>query len=346
MAEISRLRDLRLDETIRDFTRVVHDQDLLNMLFVLTCADTHAVGDGIWTELKGKFLSELYGRATAVLAAASEAGTTQEEVFSFVPDLAKQRERIQKQLSHHNLPQEAIHEHTARMPAQYLLNTPLEEMYLHMAMINRLRTSGLPTVDFKTEFGSDYTEMTIVAYDDPDPGLLAKIVGVLYALDINIHGSQVFTRDTTVSIALDSLWIDYRGKPLSPSKRAEVQETLRQVLTGKMDLDALMEKRKKPAKQQVIHAAKIDDETSERFSLLEVRAPDEPGVLYRLSAAVSSLGWNILSARVSVFGSRVRAAFYITDSNGQKIPESESERLLNALPREEYKRRRVAIRGA
>lgn len=342
MAETSRLRDLRLDETIRDFTRVINDQDTLNMLFVLTCADTHAVGEGIWTEMKGRFLSELYGRVTAVLQAASEAGTTQEAVFNFVPDLAKHRERIQRQLSHQNLPQEAIHELTARMPAQYLLNTPLEEMYLHMAMFNRLRSTGLPTVDFKTEFGSDYTEMTIVAYDDPTPGLLAKIVGVLYALDCNIHGAQVFTRASTVHIALDTLWIDYRGKPLSPSKRAEVQETLRQVLTGKMPLQALFEKRKKPHKQQVIHGARIDEETSDRYSLLEVRAPDEPGVLYRLCAALSRLEWNIHSARVSVFGSRVRAAFYITTTGGGKVPAGDVERLLSTLPREEFKARRPA----
>jgi [protein-PII] uridylyltransferase len=242
---------------------------------------------------------------------------------------------------HQNLPSDAIHEHTIRMPAQYLLNTPLEEMYLHMAMINRLRATGLPIVDFKTEFGSDFTEMTIVAYDDPAPGLLAKIVGVLYALDLNIHGSQVFTRVSSVSIAIDTLWIDFRGKPLSTSKRAEVQETLRNVLLGKQMLAALFEKRKKPETQQVIHRATLDDATSDRYSLLEVRAPDETGVLYRLSAALSRLKWNIHSARVSVWGSRVRAAFYVTDPAGVKIPQSSLEELLNALPREEFHRRKL-----
>lgn len=342
MAEISRLRDLSLEETIREFTRSVVDMDNLNMLYVLTFADTHAVGAGIWTEMKSKFLSELYGRTSAALAAMNEAGVTEEDVFNYVPDLAKHRERLRRQLAQHNLPQEAIHEHTVRMPAQYLLNTPLEEMYMHMAMINRLRSTGLPTVDFKTEVGSDYTEMTIVAYDDPSPGLLAKIVGVLYALDINIHGSQVFTRDSSVSIALDTLWIDFRGKPLSQGKRAEVQETLRSVLTNRLYLPALFEKRKKPSKKQVIHRAILDSESSDRFSLLEVRAPDEPGVLYRLTSALSSLKWNIHSARVSIWGSRVRAAFYITGAGGSRIPQSDLPRLLSLLPREEFQRRKLS----
>ncbi|MDR3706749.1 MAG: HD domain-containing protein [Capsulimonadaceae bacterium] len=341
MAEISRLRDLSLDETIREFTRIVTDTDLLNMLYCLTWADTHAVGSGIWTEMKSKFLGELFGRAQQALTAMSEEGASEEQVFNYVPDLAKHRERLNRQLSHHNLPQEAIHEHTVRMPAQYLLNTPLEEMYLHMAMINRLRATGLPTVDFKTEFGADYSEMAVVTYDDPAPGLLAKIVGVLYALDLNIHGSQVFTRESSVSIAIDTLWVDYRGKPLSTQKRAEVQETLRNVLTRRLYLPALFEKRRKPSKQQVIHRAVLDSTSSDRYSLLEVRAPDEPGVLYRLTSAISGLKWNIHSARVSVWGSRVRAAFYVTDVGGGKIPDGDIERLYGVLPREEFTRRKI-----
>lgn len=341
MAETSRLRDLRLDETIRDFARTVNDLDLLNMLYLLTCADTNAVGDGIWSEMKGKFLGELYSRAEAVLSASDAAGGT-DLAASYVPDLAKLRERIKKQLAQHNLPQDAIHEHTNRMPAQYLLNTPLEEMYLHMAMINRLRDTSLPTVDFKTEYGSDYTEMTVVCYDDPGPGLLAKIAGVMYALDVNLHATQIFTRDASVRIALDTLWADYRGRPLSSSKKAEVQETLRQVLTGKIALEALFEKRKKPEKEQLIHLARLDDTASDRYSLLEVRAPDEPGVVYRLCYALARLGWNIHSARMSVWGSRVRAAFYITDTAGNKVPADELSRLMSALPREEYQQRRIA----
>jgi [protein-PII] uridylyltransferase len=341
MAETSRLRDIRLDETIRDFTRICTDLELLHMLYLLTCADTQEVGVGVWTEMKARFLAELYSRAVAALVAANEMGGVGAAAFDYVPDLAKHRERIRKQLAHHNLPLDLVHEHTNRMSAQYLLNTPLEEIYLHMAMIDRLRQTGQPTVDLKTEFGSDYTEATVVAYDDTKPGLFAKIAGVLYALDLNLHASQVFTRGSSVRIALDTLWIDYRGKPLSSTKKAEVQETLRAVLTSTISLAELFEKRKKPAKVQIIHGARIDSISSDRYSLLEIRSPDEPGVIYRLSNAISRLGWNIHSARVSVWGSRVRATFYITDIEGAKISEDQLPIVYEALPREEYRSRRA-----
>ena len=59
MAETSRLRDLNLDETLREFTEVAGDLDRLNMLYLLTYADTRAVGEGVWTQVKARFLREL-----------------------------------------------------------------------------------------------------------------------------------------------------------------------------------------------------------------------------------------------------------------------------------------------
>lgn len=333
MAETSRLRDLSLDETIRDFVKAVPDVDSLNMLYLLTYADTAAVGAGVWTEVKGKFLGELYHRAESLLSVALDHDAQGDATLASPgPSLARQRERIRRGLAKHDLPPDLVVEHTRSLSAQYLLNTPLEEMYLHIAMVSRLRDTIQPIVDFKSEFGADFTEMTICAYDDPKPGLLAKITGVLYAHDVNVHVAQVFTRESSVRIALDTLWIDFRGKPLSLGKRAEVQESLRRVLLGEIGIGSLLQQHRKPLKEQEIHSATIDDATSERFSVLDVSAPDERGVLYRLTRAISALGWNIHAARLSVWGSRARDAFYLTDVDGGKVATADVSRLLSSLP--------------
>ncbi len=338
MAETSRLRDLALEETIQEFVRQVPDSDCLHMLYLLTYADTAAVGAGIWTEVQGRFLAELYGRSEFALSAPpSDNGGPP---LTVVPDLKRQRERIRKGLAQRNLPTDIILEHTRSLPAQYLLNTPLEEMYLHIAMIGRLRETFAPSLDFKNEYGADYTELTLCAYDDPKPGLLAKITGVLYAHDVNLHTAQVFTRDASVRIAIDTLWVDYRGHPLPSHKRGELEGSLRRVLLGEIGIGELLQMHKKPLKEQTIYAAKINDEASERFSLLEVSAPDETGVVYRLSRAVSALGWNIHAARLSVWGSRARDAFYITGQDGNKVPSADVSRLLAALPQEAFSKQK------
>ena len=338
MAETSRLRDMALEETIQEFVRQVPDLDCLHMLYLLTYADTAAVGAGIWTEVQGRFLAELYGRSELLLSAPLPADGSPPPSPAF--DLKRQRERIRKGLAQHNLPTDIILEHTRSLPAQYLLNTPLEEMYLHIAMIGRLRETFAPSVDFKNEYGADYTELTLCAYDDPKPGLLAKITGVLYAHDVNLHTAQVFTRDASVRIAIDTLWIDYRGHPLPSHKRSELEGSLRRVLLGEIGIGELLQQQKKLLKEQTIYAAKINDEASERFSLLEVSAPDETGVVYRLSRAISALGWNIHAARLSVWGSRARDAFYITGQDGNKVPSTDVSRLLSALPQEAFSKQK------
>ncbi len=342
MAETSRLRDLTLDETVREFAKDVPDMDSLNMLYLLTYGDTNSVGEGVWTEVKGKFLSELYYRAEQVLAAAEPRGI----LTPSVTNVTRHRERIRKQLGQQNLPVDVINEHTRNLPAQYLLNTPLEEIELHIAMVSRLRDTYVPIVDLNHEFGADFTEMAICAFDDPKPGLLAKITGVLYACDINVHVAQVFTRESSLRIAIDTLWVDYRGKPLSSSKKAEVQDYIRKVLLGKMTTEDLLKQRKKPLKEQTIYTATINDTLSDRFSLLEVSAPDEKGVCYRLASAVSALGWNIHAARLSVWGSRARDAFYITDAKHNKVPAADVERLLKALPTASFVKKKLASPGS
>jgi UTP:GlnB (protein PII) uridylyltransferase len=91
-----------------------------------------------------------------------------------------------------------------------------------------------------------------------------------------------------------------------------------------------------------VHSATMDDVTSDRYSLLEIQAPLEPGVLYRVTQAVSNLRWNIHSARLSLWGSRVRAAFYITTALGAKLEASSITQLNKVLQGDELKSRGIS----
>jgi [protein-PII] uridylyltransferase len=68
---------------VRGFAETVGTEDRLNMLFVLTYADTHAVGPGVWNEWKATLLEDLYAKARRHLA--GEAGA---------PSSADRRSRV------------------------------------------------------------------------------------------------------------------------------------------------------------------------------------------------------------------------------------------------------------
>ena len=63
----------------------------------------------------------------------------------------------------------------------------------------------------------------------------------------------------------------------------------------------------------------INNQWSDRYTVIEVSGLDRPGLLYELTTAISKLNLNIASAHVATFGERARDVFYVTDLLGAQI---------------------------
>ena len=63
----------------------------------------------------------------------------------------------------------------------------------------------------------------------------------------------------------------------------------------------------------------INNQWSNRYTMVEVTGLDRPGLLYELTTTLSKLNLNIASAHVATFGERVVDVFYVTDLLGAKI---------------------------
>jgi [protein-PII] uridylyltransferase len=103
------------------------------MLYLLTYADTRAVGEGVWTPVKGRFLRDLWRRSAAVLSEEDTVGVDPERV-------ARARRRLQKDLTLKNLPEAEVAEHIQSMPPLSLLNQSLAQMALHIEFVRRVRS--------------------------------------------------------------------------------------------------------------------------------------------------------------------------------------------------------------
>lgn len=309
MAQTARVRDLYLDSTIREFTQVVNDIERLQMLYLLTCVDTRAVGERIWVPAQAVFLHELYRRALRML----------EGELPDIPNLTNLRRQLIRRLSKHPVPAASIESHVAQMPSSYLLNVPPEQMTLHIHYVERAR-EGEPVIEFHNAPQSPYTELTICTLDDPLPGLLSKIAGVLYAQEVEVHAARVFTREEHPRVALDTLWIDTRHRPLSPNQCASLERALKSVLTGEQSVETLLSERKKrpDAPLQMYHL-QLRSDTPDAYTMIEMQVPVDLGALYRSSRVLSGLGWNIHSARLGQWAGRTVIGFYVTDSVGNKI---------------------------
>jgi [protein-PII] uridylyltransferase len=63
----------------------------------------------------------------------------------------------------------------------------------------------------------------------------------------------------------------------------------------------------------------VDNDASESATVLEVRAPDEVGLLHRITRVLFEAHLDVVSARVSTLGELVVDAFYVRETTGTKV---------------------------
>ncbi|MYS66934.1 ACT domain-containing protein, partial [Streptomyces sp. SID5473] len=72
-------------------------------------------------------------------------------------------------------------------------------------------------------------------------------------------------------------------------------------------------------------------DASHRATVLEVRAPDAPGLLHRIGLALEDAGVRVRSAHVSTLGANAVDAFYLTADGGGPLSADAAEDLARTL---------------
>jgi [protein-PII] uridylyltransferase len=166
------------------------------------------------------------------------------------------------------------------------------------------------TVDPTT---SDLTLLTVAALDRT--GLISALTGALAVSGIEVLSADVWT--TADGIALDVLRVTRRLGGETDWRR--VERLIRGALDGSVNLRAELDKRAKSyaSKQQLVTqrgAAPeviVDDDIEERATVVEVRAPDQLALLYRVATTLTSLGLDIRAAKVTTLGHEVVDSFSV-----------------------------------
>jgi len=71
---------------------------------------------------------------------------------------------------------------------------------------------------------------------------------------------------------------------------------------------------------------RFDVEGSATATIVEVRAPDQPGLAYTIADTLAHLGLDITFAKIATAKAAALDVFYVTDESGRKLsPEAMSE---------------------
>src|SRR6516164_9396611 len=313
MSTLAQSRDLSDRKTIENFAAVVQSLERLKLLTILTTADIRSVGPGVWNGWKAQLIRTLYYETEPVLTGGfSEVNRAQR--------VARAQAEFRAELS--DWPTAALDAYIERHYPAYWLKVDLPHKLEHARFVRASEEAGkkLATrVGFDS--GRSVTELTIFAPDHP--WLLSVIAGACALAGANIVDAQIYT--TTDGLALDTIAVsrEFERDEDEARRAARISDAVEKAVRGELKLPEIVAKRAPPKGRLKAFAIEpevtVNNQWSNRYTVVEVTGLDRPGLLYELTTTLSKLNLNIASAHVATFGERVVDVFYVTDLTGAQI---------------------------
>ncbi len=308
-------RDLAEERVIEEVALRIGDLSRLNALYLLTLADAEATGPRALNAWKRSLLEELYAKVKKLL-----------EARWHVRDLDLLKEK--KKLLGERFPRELVE----RIPLPQLEIYSLEELEKILELVWEFEEKEPEVIlEFREERLNGVRRVFVVTRDRP--GLFADLVGGFFASGFDIRKARAFT--WSGGLAVDEFWIE----PLVAGEEFEGwQVRLERILKGEEEVAEAVRRRREaflrvgprnPLRPDI--EVRMDQEASDFYSLLEIYAPDRPGLLYEIAAVISESGFVIGKALLSEKEDLVADIFYIQTREGEKLSAPEAESLVQKI---------------
>jgi [protein-PII] uridylyltransferase len=167
--------------------------------------------------------------------------------------------------------------------------------------------------------------VTVVAPDRP--GLFWRVAGTLALHGLDVVSARAWSSADGFAIERFRVQSVFGRTP----DWSLVESDLNRVLAGRLSLEARLADRARdyassprppsaaPARLEV----SVDNDASDSATVIEVRAPDRIGTLYRITKALAELELDVRLAKVTSLGHEVVDAFYVVDHTGGKLTDAD-----------------------
>ncbi|MFF3343802.1 [protein-PII] uridylyltransferase [Streptomyces sp. NPDC002779] len=294
-------RDLEDPATVRSVAEAVGSQSTLELLHALTEADALATGPAAWSSWRGSLVTDLVKRVSAVLA-----GDASDEPEAAAPTAEQERLAI-----------EAV-----------ATGSPVLAL--------RAQTEP-PTDDQPTGDPEPLGVELLIAVPD-QPGVLPAVAGILAMHRLTVRTAELRALDLPAGVEGSVLLLNWRvaAEYGSLPQAARLRADLVRALDGSLDIagrlaerDAAYPRRRgvlAPPARVTVHPA-----ASRLATVIEVRAQDAPGLLFRIGRALEDARVRMRSAHVSTLGANAVDAFYVTGPEGAPLPHEEAASVARKL---------------
>jgi [protein-PII] uridylyltransferase len=322
MSRVAFHRDTEDPEIVKDFAALVGIEERLKLLCLMTVADIEAVSPETLTPWKEELLWRLY------------VDTYNHLTLSYADELIGRRQAGLSDLLGSlpaDIPESEITQFLEGLPRRYLQLASPDAIYAHVRLSRNIDKDD---VHIRLERKDSAWELTVVTLDKPF--LFSNICGVLSSFGMDILRGHAMTTPTGLVLDIVQFVDEERFLELNAEAGERFSEVLSGVVSGRTDVTERLRRRE----QSVLHKATprfppvvhFDNQSSRRYTILEINADDALGLLYRISRLISHQGCDVDLVLISTEGKKAIDVFHIT-KGGAKLTESAQQALRADLQR-------------
>ncbi|MER5841195.1 [protein-PII] uridylyltransferase [Streptomyces prasinus] len=299
LVETATRRDLDDPATVRAVADAVGTQSTLELLHALTEADALATGPAAWSSWRASLVADLVKRVSAALSG----------------DVPADPEEAAPTAEHERLALEA-----AATDAPVL----------------SLRAQSEPPAE--PPGGPEPLGVELLIAVPDQAGVLPAVAGVLALHRLTVRTAELRTLELPEGVGGSVLLLDWRvaAEYGSLPQAARLRADLVRALDGTLDIAGRLAERDaaQPRRRSVLPPparVTVAPAGSRLATVIEVRAQDAPGLLFRIGQALEAAGVWVRSAHASTLGANAVDAFYLSDRKGAPLPGEEAASVARKL---------------
>ena len=314
--------DLEDPEVIDVFAKFVEGEQRLRFLYAHTYCDANATAPDLWNSHKEELHTQLFSNTIAVIEG-KRAPMDPESIKDSYMDI--EIDGVSKT---------DLRKHLDQVPMRYFSHSGREEVTLHVDMVNRFLNDNSPDNNSVINWRNDVRRtLTVIDIVTPDQvGLFEKITGAIAVSGLNILGARAVTRKDGLAIDAFYVEVENSGFVEDEETKSTCESAIRSFLAGKtspekkisdlrkkLDSNRLFTNQEKLG-EQIPSQVDVYRDVNLGRTIVEVKAPDQVGLLHLLAKTISKCSFNIEFARIATEQGIATDIFHIgTNSKDGKI---------------------------
>lgn len=283
--------DIADPRVLDEIAEAVADLRLLQMLYLLTIADTKATGAHMWSDWKETLLTQLFMRvAERMTGTGSSVGIRPEEVAVMTEEGSMAE----------------VEEHLAGLPPDYVQFMSTPDVAWHLDSLQSLSEDH-------TSLSVDRTGQRVLAAGRDRRGFLLAVCKAFAAHGVGIHDARIYTRSDGIAIDTFHVLNDRTGETVAGDVWPDVAHTLEEIEASGLDVSPRVRHRAEAYDPKVSGGVEVSlrPELSDRHLAIEVRSPDRIGLLADLVAILYEEGLDLQLARIDTRGTEAIDVLYL-----------------------------------